>query len=113
VNVFDPGTVLMQTLPNEVGIFDDKVGAGVTLPFKVKSSILKVPAVPVIPVKVINTVNIPVWLATALETVVVPIAAPDVGVVPDPTDIPLMVMAQLVGPVPLLCLQKLNEVTEA
>lgn len=64
-----------------------------TVPFNVKSSNLNVPE-PEAPLKEITTVIVPVWLLTALETVVVPISEPLVGTVPLPTLIPLMVMSQ-------------------
>ena len=86
-----------------------EVESAVTEPVKVKSSNRAVP--PVELDMVYTTVITPVRPDTGLATLVEPINAPVAGTVPEPTEIPLMVIDQFVGPVPERTRQKLKAVT--
>ena len=78
---------------------------GTRVPFNVKSSKRKVPVADA-PDNDITIVIVPARLLTGFKTVVVPMAAPVVGTVPEPTEIPLMVIDQFCAPVALRWRQK-------
>jgi hypothetical protein len=104
-------TVLTGALTGEKEVITAALQLEVTVPFKVKSSSLKLP--PVAPVRVNVTVTVPVNPVIGVLTFVWPIDAPTVGAVPFPTLVPLIANAQLGEPALLLCRQKLNEVTSS
>ncbi|MNK35367.1 hypothetical protein D3C87_538920 [compost metagenome] len=64
----------------------------ITVPFSVKSSSLKFP--PVAPLSSMVTLTVPVNPVIGVLTFVTPIEAPDVGVLPFPTGMPLIDNAQ-------------------
>ena len=73
---------------------------GMTFPFNVKSSSRNVPVADA-PDNEITILTVPLRLFTGFVTAVVPIAAPVVGIVPEPTAIPLIVIDQFCAPVAL------------
>ena len=101
-----PSVALLGAMVVMVGV----TATAVTAPFRVKSSNRAVP-LPEAPLIVYTTVIVPVKPVMALETVVVPRVAPVDGIVPLPTEVPLIVIAQFCALVPDLTRQKLKDVT--
>ena len=109
-----PEVLLKFTLPPEqkdVGPLGVITGAGQMMPYSVKSSKRNVPE-PLDPESERTTEMVPVIPLIGFNTFVMPSGAPEVGIIPDPTEVPLIAKEKFCAPLVLLCLQKLNWVID-